>query len=67
MLYAGPTGAESSMESEGVNRWTRRRRGIAWEWEWERHLPCFLPYMHAGRARGPGVNFLLVGFAPVYG
>lgn len=41
--------------------------GIAWEWEWERRLPCFLPYVHAGRTRGPGVNFLIVGFAPVYG
>ena len=23
---------------------------IAWEWEWERRLPCFLPYMYAGRS-----------------
>lgn len=48
-----------SMDSEA--------EGIAWEWECERHLPCFLPYMHEGRVRGLGANFLIVGFSPVYG
>ena len=47
-----------SMDSEA--------EGIAWEWEWVTASPV-LSSIHACRVRGLGVNFLIVGFAPVYG